>query len=501
MHLKKTAALVAVACAGLSGHASAALSDSAANTAVINSAVAGGRIFFISGASATQKGLNGIATTLFSSSFRLANTSASSRDFEAVAGTMQVGPWSGQTAIIIDRVKGGSVWGVNPVARDTNGDGISPNEGEAIESLSVNTTDCTTGSGTVADPYVCLTTNGTTRPHRIPDAGISDIAPIQFQSPINTEGEIAAAALNPQELADLTIQPIYTLAFGVPVTNNVNPKLTRATVAGVMTGNITNWNEVDPAEASADIIICRRVQGSGSQAVENLHFGNYPCSDTLANPPADRDTTTAWNNAANTYTINAASGFQVIENSTSGDVRNCLTNAAAATSTDKSYATKDRDGAAVTVTFKAKAGGHKAIGVLSMDSIASSNAATAPLGWSFRSLGGKGTVSCTGTCPATTAPVEAGSGIFPNEANLADGSWDFQGWVSWNIPARTVANATKIGVADAFRDAAQDPAVLQAVNDTKWVALALPAPFSTYTGAGVQKVQYLQGNQCGPLFR
>lgn len=513
MQLKKTAVLVAIACASIAGQANAALSDSETNTAVISSAAGAGRVFFISGASATQKGLAGIATTLFSSSFRLANTSVSSRDYEAVAGIMKTGPWAGLSAIIIDRVKGGSVFGVNSVARDVNGDGIV--EGELIESLSVNTTDCTTGTGTVADPYICLQTNGTTRPHMIPDAGISDVAPDKFQSPINTEGEVAAAALSELELADITNEyskPLYTLAFGVPVTNNINPKLTRATVAGIMAGNITKWNEVDSTVAAEDIVVCRRVQGSGSQAVDNLYFGNYPCSENLKNEPANRESTDSWNDAANTYVINASSGYQVIENSSSGDVRNCLKAAGEAITADKTYSTKDRSGVRVDVTFKAKAGGHKAIGVLSMDSVGSSNAATAT-GWSFRSLGGAGTVSCVGTpentttgapatgCPYVTAPVTAGSGIFPTEANLEDGSWDLQGWVSWNVPSRTVANTDKLGVAEAFRIAAQDPAVLDGVPDTNWSALALPAPFSTYSGAGVQKVKYVGGNQCGPLYK
>ena len=85
----------------------------------VKEARAAGRVFFVSGASATQKGFTGIIATLFSGTpYRLANTTATSKDFEAVAGVMAVGPWAGQTAIIIDRVKGGSVWGVNPVARD-----------------------------------------------------------------------------------------------------------------------------------------------------------------------------------------------------------------------------------------------------------------------------------------------------------------------------------------------------------------------------------------------
>lgn len=510
MHVKRIAALVALACAGMSGLANAALPGSGtAGSAyeTVKEARAAGRVFFVSGASATQKGFTGIIATLFSGTpYRLANTTATSKDFEAVAGVMAVGPWAGQTAIIIDRVKGGSVWGVNPVARDLDANGIAPNEGELIESLFVNEDDCpAVGAGTAASPYTCQTTNGGTRAHMVPDAGISDVAPIQFKAPYNTEGETPAASLSDQELAEFADtaynKPIYTLAFGVPVTNNISPRLTRANVAGIMTGTLGNWQQVDPAMASDDIIVCRRVQGSGTQAVDNLYFGGYPCSDSLVNAPADRDATTAWNDAANTYTINAGSGYQVIENSTSGDVRNCL--ATAAKAAGGSYATKDRNGAAVTVTFGPKAGGHKAIGVLSMDSIGGSNA-TVLEDWSFRSLDGVGRVACKDVagCPADTSLATiTGTGRFPLKASLKDGTWDLQGWISWNVPIRTSTDPVKGAVAQEFVTAAQDPAVLAAVNDLKAVALALPAPFSPYSGANVSDVQYVGGNQCAPLFK
>lgn len=508
MHVKKIAALVAVACAGMSGLANAALPGATVPGSAfetVKEARTAGRVFFISGASATQKGFNSIIATLFSGTpYRFANTTASSKDFEAVAGVMAVGPWAGQTAIIIDRVKGGSVFGVNPVARDFDGNGIAPNEGEFIESLYVNETDCpAVGAGTAASPYTCQTTNGTTRAHMVPDAGISDVAPRHFVSPYNTEGEIAAPALNTQEaeeFADTTYnKPIYTLAFGVPVTNNISPYLTRASVAGIMSGLIGDWQVADPAMASDDIVVCRRVQGSGTQAVDNMFFGGVSCSDNLFNEPASRDATSAWNDATNTYTVTAGSGYQVIENSTSGDVRNCL--ATAAKAAGGSYATKDRSGAAVTVTFGPKAGGHKAIGVLSMDSIASSNG-TAAEDWSFRSLDGVGRVACEDIagCPADTSlATTSGTGKFPLAASLKDGTWELQGWISWNVPKRTIADATKAGVAQEFITAAQDPAVITAINDLKNVALALPAPYSPYSGAGVSDVQYVGGNQCAPL--
>lgn len=520
MQVKKIAALVAIACSGIAGIAGQAHAANltAGQIAILDDAnkgddgVLGGgdeRIFFISGASATQTGLSQIATTLFQAgSFRLSNVSTGSKNFEAIAGTLKndvaYGPWKNKNVIIIDRVLGGSVWGVNPVAR-----------AHKVQTLIVDATSCNTGAGTGSSstPYVCGVTTAddlTNFPTgqadgRVPDAGVSDVAPAMFKFPYNTEGESPVAELNETQLAEFADpaynKPIYTLAFGVPVTNNTNPaSLNRAAVAAIMTGNVGTWNQIDAALPADDIVVCRRVQGSGTQAVDNWFFGGFPC-DTAANPPAARDAGAAWDGV--NYTVNAGTGaLNVIENSTSGDVRACLT--AAANPAGASYTTTNRDGATITVTFAP--GTHRAIGVLSMDSITSSNSGgvsppSISTGWSFRSLDGAGHVSCTGTCPATTAPVYSGTGSHPSQANLMNGSWPLQGWISWNVPPRTASDLNKGPLALGFAAAAQDPVIIAGANNLKHTAAALPAPFSPYSGANVSKVAFNTGDQCQPLNR
>ena len=480
MQVKKLVSLCAIACAAIGGQAHAAMS--AAETAVVNDAVLSGRVIFISGASATQKGFTSIINTLFTGTpIRFANTTGSSKDFEAVAGTLAAGAgaWSGQKVIIIDRVKGGSVFGVDPVARATK-----------IESLSVTSACGATGAGTAASPYVCATTAGAS--NMVPDAGVSDVAPALFQNPFNTEGETAASALNADELADLTSTAIYGLAFGVPVTKNVPLiNLNKAAVSAIMTGNVGTWAQVDSSMATeadptgGDIVVCRRVPGSGTQAVDNMYFGNFPCSGDY-NVPADRDASTAWDSAARKFTVTANSGgLVVVENSTSGDVRKCLDQAV----TGNTYVTKDRDGKDVTVDFGA--GGHKAIGVLSMDSLKDSKIVGK---WQFRSLDGAGTYTWDNT---TIAPVATGTGKFPTLASYVDGTWDLQGWISFNVPSRTVG--AKKAVLDQFLVKAQDPAILASIADLKNVAAAIPG--GAYSGAQVLRAAYLSGNQCAPYNR
>ena len=173
MKFNKLSALCALACAALSGQAMAAMT--AAELAVVNDANANNRVVFISGASAVQKGFTGIVASLFTGTpTRFANTTASSKDYEAVAGKLatSAGTWAaGSNVIVIYRTKGGSVQGVNPVARN-----------EVIESLNVTAAACgATGSGTASTPYVCGTNT------RAPDAGVSDVAPALFHGAFNTE--------------------------------------------------------------------------------------------------------------------------------------------------------------------------------------------------------------------------------------------------------------------------------------------------------------------------
>lgn len=479
MQDKKIVGLVAVACAAMAGSAHAAMN--AAETAIVNDAVTNGRVVFISGASATQKGFTGIIANMFTGTpIRFANTTASSKDFEAVAGVLAAGggAWSGQNVIIIDRVKGGSVFGVDPVARNTK-----------IESLKVTSACGATGSGTAALPYVCAQTP--LAEYVAPDAGVSDVAPALFQSPVNTEGENAAPSLTAAELsvfeAPGSITPIYGLAFGVPLTKNLPLfNLNKAAVSAIMTGNVGTWNQIDASLPADDIVICRRVPGSGTQAVDNLYFGNFPCSGEV-NFPADRDASGAWNAGTRTYTIdplNPTGGLVVVENSTSGDVRNCMDKAV----TGGSFAGKDRDGVAVTVNFVNP--GSKAIGVLSMDSLKDSKTTG---NWQFRSLDGAGTITWDNTAnPVATS----GTGKFPTLASYMDGTWDLQGWISFNVPSRTTG--AKKAVLDRFLVKAQDPAILAAIPDLKNVAAAIPG--GAYSGAQVLRAAY-NGSQCAPLNR
>ncbi|MBL8579765.1 MAG: substrate-binding domain-containing protein [Mesorhizobium sp.] len=511
MQIKKSVALCALALAGLAGQAHAAALTTA-QKAVIDDANANNRILFISGASAVQKGFTGIISALipgaktFYTDKNGKDTAgkANTHSYEAVAGVLDSsagGAWAGKNVILVYRVAGGSVWGVNPVAR-----------AQAIDSLNVSSTTCddagyAAADGSAANDKAFQCAKNT----RVPDAGVSDVAPALFKQPLNTEGEIAAGQLNEAELAEFSDtsynKPIYALAFGVPVTNNVNTALNRSAVAAIMAGNVGTWDAVNPALPADDIVVCRRVPGSGTQAVENLYFGNFPCG--VPNTPADRTAsegtvfdaaaTWSWTDAngklhtgTGKYTIDPTAptgGLVVIENSSSGNVAECMDAAV----TGGKYVTKTRDGASAEYLVEFVNPGSKAIGVLSMDSLSKSKSTG---NWQFRSLDGNGTYTWDNTA---AAPVATGTGKHPTLANLIDGTWDMQGWISFNTPNRTVADAAKAPVLAKFLEKAQDPAILASISDLKNVAAAIPG--GAYSGAQVLRVEYSQGNQCAPLNR
>jgi hypothetical protein len=519
MQVKKIAALVGFACVAMAGSAQAAGSLPAGTAkTVVDDAVANGRVIYISGASAVQKGFTGIIGKMFDASTVTPvyfgggsnGSNLTKADYAAVAGGLGgSSAWAGQNAIIIYRTVGGSVWGVDPVARD-----------QAITALNVTSSTCgSSGAGTSASPYICDVTSGASNLH--PDAGVSDVAPVLFKQEYNTEGETAKSQLTDDELAVLTPTPIYGLMFGVPVTSNVptTVKFTKSIVAAIMTGNIGTWDKVD-SSLSGDIVICRRVPGSGTQAVYNMELNNYPCTANY-NAPASRNTNAfsgtkkSYDRTTKAYNIPAATTNHIIvvENSTSGDVKTCLDKAV----NGGSYVTADRDGTAgaVSITFN---GSHKAIATLSMDSLANGlNNVSGNNSWSFRNLNGAGAViptvdgDTTSTSPGNiTALTFSGDGVQPSLSNYIDATWDLQGWESINIPARTVGT-TKGEVMNEFIAAAQDPTILHSINALKYVSAAVPAPYSSYAPSGYAQPTdgsnqilhgaYLGGDQCAPYTR
>lgn len=236
------------------------------------------------------------------------------------------------------RSEGGSAQGVNPVIDE------APITAMQIWNDVTNATNCTL-LASPANTYSCTLTNAGDTVAVVSDAGVSDVNPEMFV------GANTPAGFDPVDAAvvaaKMEVRPAAALVFGIPVTTNLRnalqlvqgktvggeteadmPSLSKAEVASIMQGRMKNWNQFrvgavglrdavtaagGTAPASTNLVrVCRRVDGSGTQAQSNAKFLNYPCTAGQVAP--------------------ASSGSGVVGpvitlNSGSGDVDTCLTTA------------------------------------------------------------------------------------------------------------------------------------------------------------------------------
>jgi hypothetical protein len=231
------------------------------------------------------------------------------------------------------RSAGGSGMGVAPVADAT-----------PIAHMSITNGNCTLAA---TNEYHCTVTGAGDTINHVSDGGISDVEPALFVPPNVPSG---FSATTPAQLAKLNIQSQVGLVFGIPVTTALRdalqaaegltvgaedeanmPSLSREQVVALMTGGITQWSQlkvngtsltavagVTPPTSDSIVIppfnaplvhICRRVEGSGTQAQMNANFLRVPCLPGAAQPVT---------------ATNPATGPVVTLNSGSGDVDVCL---------------------------------------------------------------------------------------------------------------------------------------------------------------------------------
>ncbi|MDP1659149.1 MAG: hypothetical protein Q8L73_07325, partial [Methylotenera sp.] len=202
---------------------------------------------------------------------------------------------------------------------------------------------------------------------------------------------------------------------------------------------------------------------------------------------------------ADPYIVDPTAGLTIVENSGSGDVRNCLK--AAQNGTD--FTVTGSNNKVYKVTFSGVGGASKAIGVLSLDSY--NNANTAGSGFSFRHLDGAGTFN-----GATQTSSAGATGIAPSKANLVNGKYDFV--VELSMQARNAAAGAGTAItADAVKNAFYTEFVKRA-GQTKYTGndggtfTSVPNAFATLptTASYDLKPAFVSkfsrnGNTCAPL--
>lgn len=472
MSMKQLAAVCALACGSLA----------------VTCAQAYDVDLFMSGSSAVQRDLAAAIPAMMVPGYTVAcdksYVSTICADFLSVKGTFKsVGfvPASlhGRTVRITYRTMGGSLWGVDPVAKAAK---IRWMDMDSTGACMAAPADTFVLDSTLTVNQLCNPTgndDGSANSYgeaRIPDLGVSDVEPKLFEG-INLEYDRAAHtyknALPAVDLAGIDSFPVLQQAYGIAMSNVIphdmttsNPALNMFVDKGTLLGLLSagtlkmhDWSGVANAPLAAinplnasngsnkPVVVCRQVQGSGTQATANYFVNNFGCSGAAYSTPsrmADsagfdatgiyvaNTVTSSYANPVNPIIIDPSYGYTVIENPTSGNVRSCL--AAAQNGTNWSFS--GDDGNYYQVTFSGAATGTTtpytngdpligkpfgAVGVLSYDSANKEN------GWHFHDL--------NGLLTANAAAIDASNRPSTSTAKYATaamikGVWDFFSEVS-----------------------------------------------------------------------
>lgn len=501
--LKPLSAACAAACALFAASSQAAVLDTTGYTKVM-----------LAGASAPDNFLKDLATDMLAYTDEITAT-----NYRAFRGTVKAGVpgvAAGTKLLFIKRSKGGSVFGVDPVAR-----------AQRIETLDFDNCTQTGGSGTTADPakWTCgLKGSDPGAPNyahasnagEVPDFGVSDVEPKMFQQPLNTENN--APQLTSAELGNFaSFKPVNQLMMGIVTTAAVPETLHigRSQYGQMLSNRIQDWTQIDDTlTGNTQVVVCRRVPGSGTQTSYNWFFNNFPCSQGIAVPPAVVTDSFGYGSGSGTeadpIVIDPTQGYTVVENSSSGDVRNCLANA----QDHKDHKVKGAFDKWYLVKFSNSTEPFRAIGVLSLDSY-SSSVLTGGKAY-FRPLDGWGKFDAAAQSCASAGGC---SGALPSKANLAQGRYDFVVELSMQYRGRSVTNVhgdvvaalagTKKSFVDEFIKRAGKPEFLRSpINSVPNAYAALPEQPSLGVGFdpslyAANEVSYYsrEGNTCKPLRR
>ncbi len=308
----KLVAAAAALCALAPAHALTTAEIATARTAgtLKEIYVSGASALRLSFAAAIQSRCDATTFDVFFNDAAGANHRAYSCNLAAAVGALP----AGTPVLVYKRDQGGSGQGVNPVATAT-----------AIAHMVVGATCVRTAepqpASSIDQPtYTCGTTANT-----VSDAGISDVEPALLQAVVNLP--TGAAALTGTQISNLDVAPLAQGIFAVAVTKQAYLALQQAQgivapggalidvpadqstwdaaviatipslptewvrsflTAGGLSGNNTvagkrGWNIVIPTTVDASsetrkLHICRRTEGSGTQATSNAFFAYNPCN-------------------------------------------------------------------------------------------------------------------------------------------------------------------------------------------------------------------------------
>lgn len=216
--------------------------------------------------------------------------------------------------------------------------------------LNVSTATCSARQGSVPN-YTC---SGEIA--QVPMFGLSDAEPSLFTA-INVPPDdptYPVDGLTTSQLSQLTITPLFQTVFGVAVNKSLrdalqakqgliigmedeanSPSMSRIEAAAYFNGGLQDpdsglgWQPIvsnTDSKRATRVNICRRVNGSGTQAAANAFLSGFPCLKTTPGLPlVNTDSSIANSNAI--ADVGPAGSLYVYQGSSTGNVISCLNQA------------------------------------------------------------------------------------------------------------------------------------------------------------------------------
>ena len=395
-----------------------------------------------------------------------------------VAAANSTNTCDGINALILETGSGGSIMGVTPVTR-----------GAVVKSLNLTPTSCMTSvPAKVFGGHTVVTCYGTADTTRVPDFGISDVEPAMLQvtanMPSGTLFDGTSYTMTTAEATNLNSYAAIGQTMGVVISNvgttapTTVTSLTKAQIAGLLSGLVTDWHIIDPTVTTKTktIVVCRRQNGSGTHATLIARVLGQPCSSSGLAAAAQTNTvakTTGKTGASviGTATPAPAGSYVVIENSSSGVLAACMNAAVNGTGIDATTGNPnyiDLTSGTIAPAANTVASPIPARGI----ALPAGNIAIGEMGLDYSFV--------AGTDLFSFASVD---GIAPTTVNAAQGLYDIVTETTFNENAAnmltTLAPGTAAGdLIKAFEAAAGSPAILGAaaipgvmgLSENKYVA-------------------------------
>ena len=397
--------------------------------------------------------------------------------------------------LLNNRNKGGSVWGVIPV-----------NAGDPVAYMNINPTNgggCVeiSPAGALPGTWNCpvvipATTNfvaGECAPGAVfapgnvvcqrSTAGISDVEPkmfiapnlpLGFTPPLDNYAKLTQFSENGVIFGILVTENLYRelqIAQKVPGVTPISPmdwtpasqpSMKKTEVASILKGDLQNWLDVNKAWTSTGattgaMAVCRRTPGSGTQAGANAYFMENMCRTASLRPGSLSMVTSGF----------SFPGYQVVENSATGNLLTCMNSAFTATN----FGTADFLGTS-----------HDAIGFAGIDI-----------------LGGNPVRPVhTGATPDHFDFVKL-DGVAPTVANAISGDYTFwyENTLQWPIAASGFGpNANNLAMLNQLQQTAANPATIVSAGLPGVAALPTPTRLWDTVGNFPTMRGTRNGNSC-----